>query len=262
MVLEQPGAQQLPWSQSKTEGSLTLLRIFFGKTLLSSRMAQFSCMLSSYLLCWLCQGALNLVYIKIMSLRPDLNSKKNKSQGQIVLLTAIKRHVWKYAGIIAYVFKMYENFSTEKCMLGQKVYFPMSPFSCCIGFALIMAKKIIIPFSSLGLCFHLGQRHSYRLLVVLLYLSVSASECWEVEGEQWTSVDMLLSLIFFTSLHAKISSHFSPQTRLPSTSFSSTVHPNGFILPSSRWVWFCSQSPSKEWPLHHILSHSLEDFFT
>lgn len=61
-----------------------------------------------------------------------------------------------------------------------------------------------------------------------------------MEGQQWTSVDMLLSVIFCTNLHAKISSYFSSQTWLPTTSFPSTVHPKGFILPSSRQVYSVS----------------------
>lgn len=61
-----------------------------------------------------------------------------------------------------------------------------------------------------------------------------------MEGQQWTSVDMLFSVIFCTNLHAKIASYFSSQTWLPTTSFPSTVHPNGFILPSSREVCLVS----------------------
>lgn len=158
------------------------------------------------------------------------------------LLTVIKRHVWKCAGIIACVFKMYENFSTEKCTLGQK--------------ALIFSHESF--FMLLWLCPYNGNENYYSffitqpllapwtmtwlssLFVVLLYLDASVSEGWEVEGQQRTSVDMLLSVIFCTNLHAKIATYFSSQTWLPTTSFPSTVHPNGFILPSSREV--CSVS--------------------
>ena len=80
-----------------------------------------------------------------------------------------------------------------------------------------------------------------------------------MEGDKCTSVHMLLC-IFCTSLHAEISSYFLSQARLRFTSFPSTVHPNDFILSLSRWI--CSLSSCKDWSLHHILSHSLEAFFT
>lgn len=63
----------------------------------------------------------------------------------------------------------------------------------------------------------------------------------QVEGDGLPLVDRLVSSVPCTFLCAKIS--ISDLSWLSSTSFPATVHSNGFLLLSRRWI--CLQSPSK-----------------
>lgn len=85
-----------------------------------------------------------------------------KASGQIFLLTAIKRHVWKCSRIVLFCFSRHVKQYREMWVRQKVLISSHESSSCYIGFALLMEMKIITLFSSLCLCSHFGQLCSYH----------------------------------------------------------------------------------------------------
>lgn len=192
-----------------------------------------------------------------MPLRPDPDL--NKSQGKYFFQLWL-RHIFESGLELSFVvLKRRKTCLRKRYVLGESLnIFPMSLFHDTLVLPLYKANEndycIFLIQPLLALCTMTSCQ--VCLWCYLKYQSVKAGEWRMSTGHQL----QCWSPVLCTSFHAKTFSYFSSQTWLPSTSFPATVHPNGFILSSSRQVG--SQSSSKHWSVLHILSHSLKAFFT